>query len=410
MDAIHILNNYRASLSSDKDALRILSHLYRAGTLTENELALKSSTQRSDLSLKLNQLFRAQLACVVQQDKWTTTDLAEEILSRLGISEAVSRALITDQKIDEPERSFLEACIEKQSLQDPNRLRYQTEILRTVAALGKDLLKEFTKSKQRRAQLLYSAIVGLDSDAQNLGGAEYYKLVFDWHKNQKSDLWKVFNKSWINNENILARRCRNATQDVQLSNLLMVVDDLEERQRFYSKRTINLTLVRVLGSILSKFVDSGLSASFRANDNLSSDVWIFLEDEFPSINEKTYDLFISWGKADIDNSLNWRKNLQTKLAEILTKETSSTPSTGLDRLVTEDMRAKVAEVMGPMRGVWLENTLLILKSQVDEGHFDNIPVAQKKQLCKLIYESSKAFQERFGLKSKNAKSPKRKNA
>ena len=395
MDTINILNNYKVSLSNDKVALLILTNLFRSGSLSESELSLKLKINKYSLQEKLRQLYKAQLICIVQKSRLITTDLAEDIISRLGVLEAVSRSVLNDQNLNESDRSFLEACIEFQATKKPEWARYQASILRSIDLMKNNLLKESTNSKQKRAQLFFSSIVGMDSDIQQLGEKQYCFIVFDWHKSRNSELWNKYNNYWTDDKNTIFKRCKFAKKDVQLSNQLMLVDDEIENQIKFTKRSYSLTIARIVAALSSNFLDRGFLAPSRINKNFCSDIWVTMENEYPNITKKTNELFIILGKTENENLSIWKKTLENQLKNIINEANSTSQEIGIGNLVAGNNMNEIIETLGPIREKWIERTFQRIISQINEGHFDNISTTSVKRIKKLLEDASEGLSRRF---------------
>jgi hypothetical protein len=392
MDAVQILNIYRFSLANDGIALRILAHLLRSGSLDEGELARRTNLENHALRLKLNELFRAQLVFVVQPNRWSTTDIAGEILSRLGISEAVVRSALASQGIADVDRSFLEACVQAQSYRDSRWSRYQTTLLRSAEALRSGIFHNVTQSREK---LSYSIVVGFDSDLHLLGGREYCRSIVGKHRELRSDLWQKYGDFWAEGESRLAQRCDAAAADAQASNFLLIWDAPETASREIPQHTLSLTLIRLLGAVLSKFADSGLSASFRANRDFPENVLSFIEKRYDkaTLDEGLGELLCSLGKTREEGGSFWKATLREGLEELLTSEGVQSHE-GLRQLGMDEVQVDVNAKLGILRGEWLERILVRVKWQIEEGHYDYMSPSQQRRVLDLLAESSLSLSSR----------------
>jgi DNA-binding HxlR family transcriptional regulator len=401
MDTVKILNNYRLSLSNDKYALLILTILFRSGAQSEIDLFSKLNISKTILQEKLNHMYKAQLICIVQKNKWTTTDLAEEIISRLGVLEAVSRSVLNDLNLNEIDRSFLQACIEFQSIKKPEWSRFQASMLRNIDLMKDNLLKESTKSKQKRAQLLFSSIVGMDSDIQQLGEKQFYFIVLNWHKSRNTELWQENKSSWQEDKNIIFNRCKLAKKDVQLSNQMMLIDDEFEYQIKFTKRSYGLTLTRLIAALTSNYVDNGCIASSQINKKFYSDIWDTIGNEYPNITKKTNELFSLLGKTETDNLSDWEKTIRLRLKDLINQAYASNRETGIGEMAISNNMSSVAEALGPAREKWIKSTLERMISQINEGHFDNLSISSVKKIKRLLGNASRGLSKRFDKTNSN---------
>lgn len=405
MDAVQILDRYRTSLASDREGLLILARLLRLGSLTEQELVRHTRIPHHLLSLKMNELFRAQLACMVAGGRWTTTDLAEETLSRLGIASVVARSVLVDQELSEIDRSFLEACLEARSHKDGRWPRYQTTLLRSLEALREKRLQGKWSPEKDRGEMSFSIVVGLDSDVQQLGGPQYCGSILDWHRERESDLWARYGTAWFKNKEGLDNKCLIAAERALKSNSIMSVDWTKGEETWpVDKEAAVLTFIRLVGTTVSRVLDPGIAASFRANHRLAFSAWPALERKLPDLEDSLYEILAQLGKVDEEaRAATGRRWVESRLSELLSAEESS--AAGIGRLADGEVQADLQSVLGPVRGEWLERLLVRIKSQIDEGHYDHVSISQRTTLGRLLLEASRAIEDRTSLGSDSEASP-----
>lgn len=375
MDTVDILNNYRATIASDKGAVQILSALYRFGPQSEEELADQVKDDLREVRIKVSELFRAHLIRLTVGRRWMVTALADEVLARLGIAEVAVRSLLEEQEIDDTDKSFLEACTMTRASRDASWPKYQVIFLLCLDDLKKDALQGLSRSPRALSDLLYGSIVGLDSDAQQVGGATYVHYVLDWHSANHSELWTRWRDDWFEKKALYENMCDEAVAFVRFSNEDLANPARERTGQKDSART--LTLLRALSAILSGVSDPGMSALVRADRGIWSNIWDALRRAFPEMEKRIDKLLHALGLAETKEEDLYHKLVQATLQR---EEVgiSSRPAPGGAFSRMED---------------WLEGTLRKVKVQIEAGAETSLSSKMRETLLKALDEALEEFHE-----------------
>src|SRR5436305_1389230 len=111
MDTIRLLNNYRKAVAHDRNAMHVLAFLHRDGPLDERLLAERTRESIANISLKLTDLYRANLVVLLGGSRYATSTLAEQILAETGIPDIVANAAIEGAALLDEDRYFLRSCL-----------------------------------------------------------------------------------------------------------------------------------------------------------------------------------------------------------------------------------------------------------------------------------------------------------
>lgn len=328
------IDNYRKFISGDSHAVRMLAVLLRSGPQTETQLAGYLGLPVVQLKSKIAELFRAHFVSTLPENRWKLTELAEEVLAGLRITDVVAQSLLVDQDIGDQEKSFLKACMQIQAETNPSWSKYHTGLLQSIQH---NLHYLGLVSTADSAALLYDAVVGLDSDLQQLGSSEYCKRVFSWHEERNSELWSRYHETWLTTSNHYQRQCEAAMADVVTGNALFFC---KEHSEALSPRLVLFTWSRLIGVILSRVAEAGLVTAFRTNEGFPSEVWSVLKSQQPEAELNAVDFLSAMGTIDFkDIEMDSHGILCSALGEILGREVarSSYPVFLIESLIRQEL-------------------------------------------------------------------------
>jgi hypothetical protein len=378
MDAVTILDNYRLAVVNDAEGMRILAVLFRSGPQSEQQLKGHLSAELRPLRNKLSELFRANLVRILANELWATTELSDQILGRLGITELAARSLLEEQDIREADKGFLAACAESRSFHDKSWPKYQAAALRALDELG-------GISSPYRRNLLYGVIVGLDTEAQKLGGDGYCRSVVDWHSARKSDLWVQWGSDWRDDLALYSRRCRYG-RELALESDGLFMDPGGSKP---GKLPALLLFLRTSGAITSGTPDRAMTAAAGLNPNTSSYVWESLNATLPGSETQLGKLLQLLGLTKSRDAASPKVRFQLLLDKIFWRAHEAVP----DFLLVPGGAPDMPRVPG-QEGAWLERTLLSVRGQIDAGEYDHLPAPARTKLLGLFDTTRTAFHER----------------
>ena len=108
------------------------------------------------------------------ESHWTTTELADMVLARMGVADRSIEWLIDAWGVPPEENAFLKSCVQSSDDEDPRTSLQRRSLLKSLwwtksrsrsQRLGQPILKEPT----------FCAIIGLDPRAESLGVEGYAK-------------------------------------------------------------------------------------------------------------------------------------------------------------------------------------------------------------------------------------------
>jgi hypothetical protein len=224
--------------------------------------------------------FRAKLLRLGSQSTWSTTDLADRLLARLGVTKLTARWLLTQQRISEPDFTFLSACIEDNQYDDIEWALSRNSLLRAALYLcqQKEILPEISANARRR--LLYSTIVGLNPMSRQLGAQAYFdKVLADLDvsvvgASEKPGLYQN-----------LALSCKRGIFDASHSNVFLIPHHGAQRTQDNTS-AFYLTWTRLLSALTAGRVDPILRTA-KITPTETSMVWSKLCDWNGAVEKHT---------------------------------------------------------------------------------------------------------------------------
>ena len=165
MDTVRLLNSYRKAITRDREAVHLLAYLHKDGPQDESELAAKLEKPTVDIRAKLTELYRANFLLLLGVGWYGTTELAEHILTELGIADVVAQQTLESADIPSDDRSFLRSCLQQSESASLHTRRYIRTALRTAATLA----EATSTDTEGRLAMWYAVIAGLDPATHELG-------------------------------------------------------------------------------------------------------------------------------------------------------------------------------------------------------------------------------------------------
>jgi hypothetical protein len=271
MNTAAILNNYRHSLLSDATGLKTLATIYREGPKQEDVLAARLGLNTVLLKKHLTELFRANLIRQSGEEKWATTEFAELILERIGVSESIVTSLFHAAAFPEHLESFLRGILEARKSNDWGSLRKVIPLLQSASYFAEDSIGKQFINQVLRQRLIVDCIVGLDPASHELGPLNFYKHIFRWHETNRTGLWLQFRHQWKQQKASVVNYLESAIRDVDNSNSLLLKRDSALDFEDH-KLDIMLTLTRSCAALLSGVPDSGLGL-LSTESNIANYLW-----------------------------------------------------------------------------------------------------------------------------------------
>jgi hypothetical protein len=371
MDTTLLLNHYRLSIVEDRLAILLLSRLYRDGPKTEAQLSLDLNTADEELRQELTKLYRANLIHIITPEKWGITELSEEVLTRIGISQVASKSLLAAQSIPRPDLIFLNACIEAKA-DDIHWSKQQTALLKSLSNVVGVLRSQQGRPKADATRLMYAMIVGLDPDIQRLGEKDYCRLVVEKHQELKN----------YELENRWSEKCWQATKDVHSSNHLFLYGAQPEDADWHI--ACPLSWSRVLSTFLTNSGDDDLRTAFLAKKEVVSEVWTPLRTWLSDIEEMSFQFLSSSGKLKprLQTGDNQSILLRMMLLEILTRSMRESHD---QYLRAESFLLESKKELTDSRQISsMIRVLNLFKSEVEAGQYKNVLATQRDHLCELL--------------------------
>jgi hypothetical protein len=388
MNTTYLLNHYRTTIVDDKLAIQILARLYKDGPKTEEELRSILNPSERHLDQKLTQMYRANFIQIITPERWAITDLSEEVLVHLGITQVAAKSLLAAQDIPESDLVFLNACIESKEDSDLHWSIQQTALLKSISNIVHVLRDRFSEADADRMRLTYAIIVGLDPDIQRLGEQDYCRVILDKQRESHTDLPK-----YLEIERYFVK-CAQAVKDVQSSNQLLLHGGLSHTS--HKQTAYSLTWARVLNALLTDVGDDGLQLACRSRKDAPYKVWKSLSSWLSNVEEISLDFLWSAGKlkrelTSIDDK---HALLQMMLWEIIRRRNNIHHD--VERFdVLSSLSTSQEEVAALKYGSLLMRMLLLFKSELVAGEYDNISNSQKENICKLLDDVGNAFRKRL---------------
>jgi len=285
MPTIRILDHYRSTILDNKELFRVLSIMFRESTILEDELLRKSDLSEKKQKKVLNQLYKANLAKLVSPNKWSTTELADEVLTNLGISELSAISYITDQPIPDEDKEFLKACLESRSKNDKEWSRNINALLRALNLTLQWVPEAESRDNKFRSRVLYAIVVGSDLEMASLEPETYCRTIFNLHSHKDSN----FSKTQLTFELInkhFAPTCAKAFEDYESSNKFLITGD--ER---WGRASLVLTHARLLSNITESRDTCRITSLYNMDREIYSRACekIFLL--LPSVESRTLERF-----------------------------------------------------------------------------------------------------------------------
>lgn len=167
MESLRGLDHYRALVAGDPITFRLLSYLYHNGPTADGDLGDKDLL-RTSLHRRLAELFRANLVRRTLDSRWSTTDLANLALARMGIANRSTTWLIDAWGLPKEDALFLKSCVQTPEEQNPRVALLRQALVKSLCFIRGNLSEsEATNTDMHTA--LFSVILGLDPRVEALG-------------------------------------------------------------------------------------------------------------------------------------------------------------------------------------------------------------------------------------------------
>jgi hypothetical protein len=259
MDTISVLNHYRLLLANDPLTFRMLSHCFAHGPSTEQEIET-DELPLAEINARIIKLFRANLLKRAGKSHWATTELANALLSKMGVARRATEWLVESTALDQDDQTFLKASIRLADEEDfwasAHTHSLCSMLLNVFGEIGKN-----EKTAEEKDETLFSAIVGLDSRAEALGAEGYVDALYSYLASSKPAKRKQ-----------LVKKVESSIENARASNRLLMTADAS-----VGKSTFVLTWARMLNATLTGRPDAGMEClASRASANVD-DVWSSLK-------------------------------------------------------------------------------------------------------------------------------------
>ena len=248
METVRLLDSYRLAVARDGTAVRLLAFLQRDGAQTDVHLSQKTHLALHETRNKLTELFRANFVRLLEDRRYATTDIAEQVLASLGIADAVAVDALESTGLSNADKQLLVAFFIGREHEPAEWRQYVS----AAAKSAKRLELDATLSEETRARLWYAILAGLDPATHELGSELACRRVYE-HADLKAGNVLIEFKHF-------AERCQIADVDRARSNEF-VTTGKRPASLIDTEVTLALTLTRLLASALSRYTDDGLMAA-----------------------------------------------------------------------------------------------------------------------------------------------------
>ncbi len=384
MATTRILDHYRSSIITNKNLFRVLSIIYREGTISESDLEKKAELQEKTCKKILNDLYRSNLAKLVPPDKWRITEFAEEILCTLGISETSAISYINEQPISESNKLFLRACIEYRAVNDLTWSRNLNSLLRSVTMVFLMMPKDKTRRKELRSRALNAIVIGSDPNMSYLKKGLYWQLVLKWHKvnnTHASTLIKGFRKKQYDDV------VEKALDDYKSSNTLFLTG-----KRGLGKSATIITCGRLMSNISEARDTSRLKEIYLSDKDIYSRALNEIFITLPSFKSK----LLEWYNSTMGIPV--RINLETVQTEfvggaLIPPLKNTTEQAGIEHVFFKkylDLSEGILEDLDPDF-----SCLVGLTRKIKSGIFDALSEENQHELYSRIKRLKESVEIRF---------------
>lgn len=379
-----ILDRYRTIILNDKDMFKVLSILFRDGVIAEDEVENQTKLSERELKTILNKLYKSKLIKIVSPKWWKVSELAEEVLTRLGISESAAISYISDQSISEDDKFFLVSFLSFRAKDDIVWAKNIHSLLRALDAALSVFDRYEPIADDLKARAFYAAVIGSDNRIMSVDFNHYCHSVFSWkveHKKTES-FWGYPSRS---NEEAFANICLRAVKDYKSSNEYLLTD--EDSDSTTSKA---LTYGRLLSNISQARDTCEVLPIYNLDQSIYTRVLAKLFHFIPSLEWFTLD----WSKKQgVDSAflpLGTGKVSNKKfIVKILQQSTVS----------SESMQLAPCQyvVEGPTRIVGKPDMTLLtlLKEQVEAGKLDSLTEEERNNFYSHLQDLQSAFEARY---------------
>jgi hypothetical protein len=247
METVRLLDSYRMAVAHDHTAIRLLSFLQRDGAQTDTELSGKTSLTLTEARAKLTQLFRANLVQLWTGDLYAPTEMAEQLLTSVGVADAVGADAVETSGLAEQHKRFLVTFFALRQ-RPPAWRRY----ISAAAKTAKQLELYARLGDEVRTRLWYGMLAGLDPVGQELGADFACRHAFE-----RADF--ALGRYAVDIKHF-SQRCMVAAADRARSNEFIATGKQAE-SKVDGEVTLALTLTRLFASLQSHHADPGLAAA-----------------------------------------------------------------------------------------------------------------------------------------------------
>ena len=394
METTRILDHYRINLINDQVSIKVLAYLYRDGSKTEKELIDQLKDSDEELKDAIGKLYRANFIRITTPMRWACTEFAEIPLSKFGIVQISINSLLASAKIPSKHYYFLKSCLDIQAEYDEDRLRGYNSLIRSLLLVNR-LEGELKISQNRKIELLYSIIVGLDPESHRLGANAYYNVIANWHKAKQTDFWFRIADNYLENKKIYENLCKKGIEDVTKSDSVLI-GELKFSPK--NRTALLLTYTRLLGALLGKRADSGLAFAYRMNDQFFNVISILLDDISPHLEWQTAKVLEKDGRLPKATQKVHKKKafeiLQNALIEIFEGETNTSKSLKKGNLNSIHNYPALSVVEKSFVNDVIYQ-LEELDNILDTGKLDNVSVSEKERLLNAFDDSYSKFKLRL---------------
>lgn len=392
MDIKFFLDNYRKSLLTDPQALRILSHMYRDGPIAEDSLSSLLGEGDQSVSAKLTELYRAGLVRLTSNDGWYTTKFAEDVLSRLNISAPVSKHLLWQCDLPETDTHFLNACINVSAEADPVTAKNRVNLLKSARFVLNTTYPQYSAEIDTRRRLLYAVVVGLDPDSQRLGGRNYCNAVMEMSQLANRDR----NAKWLLSG--LEAKCETALHDVWKSNELLLFGRNPPSSEKWP--VMSLSWVRALNTLSTEEPDPQMLPSMTlpymkegSADSLES-AWEQLAEWNKSLRDHTVMYLHDYGGAenvDTENFATSHHQILNALQSVLSRRKSLLH---LDLCETSPSTMESYEASPSQELRRCRDLLFRVRAGFQSGRYDSVSASERDSLLTALGQAYDAVNTR----------------
>jgi DNA-binding NtrC family response regulator len=261
MNYARLLENYPLSLVQDPELIRFLSRLFRDGPEDEVRISERENRSPTAVHRDMTKLFRDNLVSKMgKEDYWSTSDIAEEILFKLGIFDLTADYYLEQFGLKQSEIIFARKCINKSHDFGSSHYKNRISSLKCLQySLDSHSSEKDEHSKNLFRQNLFALIFGTDPDSDQVQIMEYVELLF---KEVTHDLGEKESQSIHEDKFHFSLLCRQAKSEYSKSNRFLKFFQTAE-SAFADEETIQLTWIRILTAMLDGEADRGVKICSR---------------------------------------------------------------------------------------------------------------------------------------------------